>query len=664
MKYIIYSILVLLSNLTIAQSVNFGAATSVNVEGNAKFHLQGNAMMDGLLSNDGETIIDGDVLVNNVIDNSGQLEVGKTASFTASSSLLNNAESVLSILGNGTFDGNVENNGLVDIFGTSSISLSALLNNNDGSVWSSAGDATLDGTIANSGIFHTGANSIATVNGVLDSNNELNFEGDLDVSGIVNNIGAMNVLGDMSVQGTGLYTNQLGGLAAINGNFTQVSPFENEGIIEIIGDATFSENFANRNESAFLGSTSFEGTVANEQNIYLGGDSEFLSDLLNNGEIISVADAQLNFEQNRNLGNLGFSDLDQVAPITEVVILSSTDSIFIAQLKMDIEGKVTMPNNFVLIQDELSIVQGVLNTTNQENFLVTGTVNVSSASSNAPAYIEGKMLAVTSENGTTFPMGINGFPNYVTLKSSKAGVPVKVECRTPDLDSLLTDENTMGLAQEVEWTIQTLTDSVEVIVSVEYSGVDFTNAPNFINAREYDATLQKYDSNDSLYHALRTIESANANIGTEVPTEGTIKTSDKIWVSIKPSKFALGISPVLTQPEVYVPNVFTPQASLSDNQIFRPFIGGATINVVNFIVYDSFNSEIYSFNQSGEDIDLEGIGWDGVLKSGQDAPEGVYYYNISLEYLISDDVSDKYFNSGERGQTQTFSKLGSVMLVK
>ncbi|MEP3389713.1 MAG: FlgD immunoglobulin-like domain containing protein, partial [Reichenbachiella sp.] len=105
-------------------------------------------------------------------------------------------------------------------------------------------------------------------------------------------------------------------------------------------------------------------------------------------------------------------------------------------------------------------------------------------------------------------------------------------------------------------------------------------------------------------------------------------------------------------------------AFLSDNTIFRPFVGGVVVSSISFLIFDSFNREVYTATLTGEDLNLDDLGWDGNLKSGQQAPEGVYYYNVSITYDISEDVSDKYFVNGEREQTQHFSKLGSVLLVK
>ncbi|MEP2026362.1 MAG: gliding motility-associated C-terminal domain-containing protein [Reichenbachiella sp.] len=663
MKDLIIFILIILSApLTFAQQTTMGSNTTLNIKGNSSLYFSTDATFEGSLFNEGEVMIENASIFNGVVENSGLVQAIGGSTTTTSSLFFNRSNATFEVNGDAILDGSIENNGLVQVIGDAALEISSLFNNNSEAILDIGGNAALDGTVVNNGEILVSGASTSVINGSIDNNNDLTFGGDTENNGSVNNNGFINVVGNLGVFGT--YSNADGATTLIEGNLDQVSPIVNNGVIEILGNAIFSGSFTNNNEITFMNSSSFEDAVFNSQKMYIGGNSNFTSELSNTGEIISFADAQLNFQNNKNLGNLSFSDVDEAIPITEVILESSADSILIDHLNININGKVTMPSTFVLIQTELNIEQGVLNTTNQDNFLVTGHINVNSANSSAPAYIEGKMLAVTSANSITFPMGINGFPNYLTLNSSTAGITVKVECKIPDLDSLFTDEQTMGLAPDVEWTLQSLSDSAEMNVSVDYSGVDFTNSANFINAREYDATLQSYDRSDSLFHALRTVESDHANIGTAVPTEGTIKTSNQIWITSKPTRFALGLSPVLTEPEVYVPNVFTPDADMNENRVFRPFIGGAIVNAINIIIFDSFNSEVYSSNQSGEDLDLESLGWDGNLKNGFEAPEGVYYYNISIEYKINDEVSDKYFNSGERDQTQTFSKLGSVMLVK
>lgn len=623
MRYTSFIIFTLIAQIALAQETNFGSATTLNVGTGATFYAGGSATFNGNVTNEGNTIIESDGRINGTVDNAGVLQIKGDGALEATSALVNRTGSTAVIEGN----------------------------------------SNMDGTITNNGDFLVSGAASSVVNGSIDNNSQLRFDTDIQINGTIDNTsGTLGINGNAIVAGTLL--NPDGAVTSVEGNLTLGTPFTNGGILRSAGETVISDTFSNNNEVVFGGSTTFNGATANNQRMLLAANTVFNGVLTNSGEIVSIADADINFVNNKQLGTLSFTDVVDRNPINEVILLSSADTIFIDNLNLNTAGRVSLPPNFVLVQTSMNINEGVLNATNQETFLVQGTINVNTASDGSPSYVEGQMLAITTTDATTFPMGINGAPNYVTLSSNTPGIVVKVECRVPNPDSLLTDENTMGLASEVEWSIQSSADSAEVSVSVDYSGVDFTNTPNFINAREYDATLQRFGDGDSLFHALKTIDSNNDNNGAAVPVEGTIRTSDLIWITPTPTRFALGISPVLTEPEVYLPNVFAPGASINENKIFRPFIGGAVVSSVTFLVYDSFNREVYAETISGEDLSLENLGWDGNLKSGLEAPEGVYYYNISIAYTISNDVSDKYFTAGERDQTQNFSKLGSVLLVK
>lgn len=625
MKYFFIYILFFLPEFGFAQTTILGSATTLNVEGNATFYIGGGAALDGVITNEGNTIVEQDAQITGAVANSGNFVVRGDAAFDGSSAISNAVASTLGVNGN----------------------------------------ASLGGTITNDGDFFITGGASSVLNGSIDNNSTFNLESNLQINGLLDNTGGViGALGNFSLIGTLL--NPDGSELIVDGNFSSDVPLINGGVFATTGTTVFLNDFSNQNEALFGGETTFDGIVTNDQTMVFASNAAFNGVLTNNGSITSVEDGELNFVDNKQLGDLSFIDVADRDAITEVILTSNTDSIFINELNLSTIGKITLPPNFVLVQSGLNIEKGVLNATNQETFLVQGKISVNpSDDSSSPAYVEGKMLAITSDTeDIIFPMGINGSPNYIQLNSSTGGATVKVECKQPDPDSLLTDENTMGLAQEVEWRIQTLTDSAEITVSVSYSGVDFTNSPNFINAREYDATLQKFGTGDSLFSALRTVASTNNNIGTAVPEEGTIQTADKIWISTTPTRFALGLSPVLTEPEVYLPNVFSPGATMSDNTVFRPFIGGAVVRSVSFLIFDSFNQEVYSATITGEDLKLNDLGWNGLLKNGQEAPEGVYYYNVSISYGISDDVSDKYFRNGERNEMQQFSKLGSVMLVK
>lgn len=625
MRYLVFYIFLLSVSQLAAQNTSIGTSTLIQVEGGAVLYFGGSATLEGSLTNEGSTIVESDVQVIGAIDNSGNLL----------------------IKGDGALD------------------INAQINNSTGADLTIEGNANINGDISNDGELLISGDLNSVVNGIIINTNELDFDTDVQLNGTIDNIGLLDITGEATVDGTLL--NPVTGTTSVDGDLTLNTDFINEGILTVSGETSITNAFTNDNEASFNGIVSFNGITNNTMNLTFGSNAIFNGDFTNTGGIIGFADAELNFVNNRFLGDLSFMDRSDLQPISEVILLSSADSTFINNLILDTEGKVSLPSNIVLVQGSLTIENGVLNATNQESFLVEGSINVNPDNA-ASTFVEGKMLASTSSGETVFPMGINGLPNYIAIISETPDIVVKVECKKPDLDSLFTNDETLGLAKEVVWTIQTLSDSVEVEVAISYSGIDFTDASNFVNAREYDATVQKFGAQDSLFYALRSIETEVTNsvdlFGISVPESGSITTSDKLWVTTKPTVFAIGLSPVLTQPEVYLPNVFAPNGQFADNTIFRPFVGGTTIVSVDFAVFDSFNKKVYASSLSGEDIDLESIGWDGTLNSGLEAPEGVYYYSLSMEYTANAEVSVDYFNGNGGSQVQNFSKLGTVMLVK
>jgi hypothetical protein len=202
----------------------------------------------------------------------------------------------------------------------------------------------------------------------------------------------------------------------------------------------------------------------------------------------------------------------------------------------------------------------------------------------------------------------------------------------------------------VEWIVEALEDSVEVTVSVTFSGVDLQNLSNgeFIRANAYQPTLQLFDEADTLFRALTTLSVSGTDA--DIPSRGVIETSDVITINNVPKRFAIGFSPVQTGPTYFVPNAFAPDGVLEENRVFRAYYTGppgTEILSVRFSIFNSFNKEVHNFSASGGAVDLTQSAWDGKLPGGQEAPEGVYYYKINL-------VSTE----------ETISDAGSLILVK
>ncbi|RFM26781.1 PKD domain-containing protein [Deminuibacter soli] len=72
--------------------------------------------------------------------------------------------------------------------------------------------------------------------------------------------------------------------------------------------------------------------------------------------------------------------------------------------------------------------------------------------------------------------------------------------------------------------------------------------------------------------------------------------------------------------EVYIPNSFTPQTGLAENQLFKVY--GSSIKVFHMMVFNQWGEKIFETKSQSQ-------GWDGTYK-GQPQPSGVYIYVADL----------------------------------
>lgn len=382
----------------------------------------------------------------------------------------------------------------------------------------------------------------------------------------------------------------------------------------------------------FGGMTTFK--LGASTSFFAGGNTTFNGTINNEGTIISYND--LDFVNNITVGNLRF------VGINDQNLLG--DSIVASNIEVDKVGDLILLTNQVIVEGNLDVTMGVIQAEEEDDLLVTG----SSASSGGVGYVEGKLVGLTTNQPVTFPMGVNGSPNFITLTNADPGIVLRVEIQVPDTGTLYKDEETIVISDEVEWVITSLGDSTQVQISVNFSGVDLTDFPieDDIQADLKEPAIVMFFEEDTLHHPLTTTEVSNLDTR-DRPSSGTIVTSDMITISSDPKRFAVAWIPVVDGPEFFVPNSFAPDAFYEENRVFRPFFVGAELTSISFRVFDALNKEVYSFNQSGENLDISLIGWDGDLPSGQQAEAGVYYYSATL---IADGIP--------------YRQAGSVLLVK
>ena len=357
-------------------------------------------------------------------------------------------------------------------------------------------------------------------------------------------------------------------------------------------------------------------SMGSNSSFFVGGNTQFKGELKNEGTIIGYGD--LDFVDNTDIGRL--------------ILRSETDqeirggSLAIDEVEVNSSAVILIDVDTIRVEGNFDVVDGVIQTTETSSIVVKGIFNPGGG------LIEGTIIGYTKDQPITFPMGVGGFANYISLGNTVSDLPLIVTCQVPpDLSQLLPTEEMIGIADEVEWIIQTQTDSTEALISVDYSGLDFLNFSNgrFINADVYEPALVVFQNGDTIYQALASLEATPRNIPSS-ETSGRIVSSTPIMIGPEPTKIAIAWIPVVDDPEFFVPNAFSPSAFEEENRVFRPFFSGGEVSSISMAIYDSFNKNIFSYTDSGEDLDLSSIGWDGKAKNGQNAVEGVYYYSIHL----------------------------------
>lgn len=373
---------------------------------------------------------------------------------------------------------------------------------------------------------------------------------------------------------------------------------------------------------------------------YAGPNTTFNGVVTNEGTIISFSD--LDFGTNRDVGSLRFvGNGDQNL---------SGDTLDVVDINVDSDGSnVVLLTDQVVVNGMLNVNQGVIQAEDELDLLVQGSSN------GADGFVEGKLVGFTRGSDVTFPMGLNGSSNYVTLNNvsvanASTGAIIRVECQEPTAGSLAHEEDVEDISEAVEWVLTSINGvAAEVTLRINFSDVNLEGTRN-IAARKREPAILALVPGDSLFRRLVTNTVSDLDISDveTPPTQGTIESSGRVAVGEEPVRLAIAWVPVLDGVEFFVPTAFSPNGVYEENRLFRPFFSGNAVNEVSMSVYNNLNAEMYSISMSEADIDLSLIGWDGRLpSSGQRAPGGVYYYTITVKH-----------NGGQE------QKVGSVLLME
>jgi len=361
-------------------------------------------------------------------------------------------------------------------------------------------------------------------------------------------------------------------------------------------------------DNTFGSSTTF--FIGSQATFFTQGNTNFEGILVNNGQIVSEGGLA-------SPNDLPVGDLEFVGDEGRTV---SGTNLIIEDFIVNTGGNIILNASSITVQNNLNLTSGKVIADDPNDLFVLGNIVTS-----RQGYVEGYLGARKNNAEITFPMGIDDNLNFITFSGADSGNDLLVLIQKPNPIQLIPGEDIQGLADEVEWVVSTDASTADVNVSVNFSGVDLENLPNgqSIRSEKYAPSLELFQEGDSAYQSL-TISSLENLDNENFPTSGTIVTSDVVTLSQMVSSFVIGSTPIQLKPAFYVPNAFAPEGEFEENRQWRFYYTGAEITRYSLEIFDSFNTRVHSVGESGSDLDISTIGWDGILPSGQQAPEGIY----------------------------------------
>ncbi|NQZ77418.1 MAG: hypothetical protein HRT61_15150 [Ekhidna sp.] len=209
-----------------------------------------------------------------------------------------------------------------------------------------------------------------------------------------------------------------------------------------------------------------------------------------------LSGADLDFQANKSVGNLFFSGPEDQG-------LQSLDTLFVSNMEVNKTGNLLVLSEQVYVSGSLTIASGVVKTDDIDDLIVTG-----ESSEGGDGYVEGKLVGETKGNPITFPMGVNGFKNVITFSGTSSGVRLIVDCLVPESETLIPSDEMVGIADEVEWQVRTISGSTQATVTANFSGLDFLTFSNgeAIRANLYAPAIVFIQKEDTIYSLLTSSE--------------------------------------------------------------------------------------------------------------------------------------------------------------
>lgn len=369
--------------------------------------------------------------------------------------------------------------------------------------------------------------------------------------------------------------------------------------------------------------------VSEGAELQVGGNLENDGAIQNLGTISLYRNWLINNNFNGQEGELQFKGSgDQRIHSTDLVL---------GGLTLNTLGSVTFPGGEYLVSDKIDFQYGTVQIGAGTRFILGEDITVLGGSS--ASYFDGPLIA-SGSGIKIFPVGADGAYGPLTLLDvfgNNAEIQVSYNRNNPIVPEV-TGDTLLGVSSLGYWELELINGtSDETAIQLEFEQEDISDAIISNNIR--------YRFRSPTIAFTRDLSDKWRSLGVSEITDSDSLTYGKITAEFpftpqlnRKQYFAIGLAPTVPPKGLlYVPEVFSPNASDPDNKFFKIFGEKITNEEFNFRIYNRLGVIVYSTNSF---IEANENGWDGTNPSGAEEATGVYYYSLQLTFEDGRTVND------------------------
>ena len=302
------------------------------------------------------------------------------------------------------------------------------------------------------------------------------------------------------------------------------------------------------------------------------------------------------------------------------------NELIIETLTINTGGILQFNGNRYLVMENIDFQDGVLETTENTEFILSDGAAVRGGSVNS--YFQGSLTA--QGNGTLFfPVGFGGVYSPITFfDASSPDTEITVDFVAPNSVSPFPSDSVVGVSGGGLWEVQSASDIEDLLVQIDFMEEDLENFENENNIRRLFDTPVIAAANEPAgpFTSLGVSELFNS----DSISFGEITSERRLSLLASQSRYlAIALAPSIN-PEgvVYVPEAFSPSASDESNRAFRIFGEKIVEEEFSLRIFNRFGIIVYQTTSFAE---ANRVGWDGINQNtGLEEPTGSYFYSLQL----------------------------------